>query len=471
MLKTLILSSVIFIALISDIFAEELTTKTLREDLQAYYLDGVMHNEELFVTVYDPLTNNLNLWSASGGEVKIANGINGYEHPSITVIDGKIAVAYFDSAALSYKLWIDKSGNLQAEEDEFLTVALFTQSSTPVNRNISLIEFKGKALLVYPDLVTRALKVWYDDDSDFVADPEEVNRVGLHSGSNPNAAIWNDKLTISYLDKEYSATPRGLILVSTSMSVWHDKNEDLDSSLDETVTIETSDKIMGENSMTVYDGHLAITYLIETEGKLKLWNDKDGDFEPAATEIQFLDHFTQSYYPSIFVYNDNLAIACKHWAYPESQVNLWFDDGDGEIASTEMLALKSDTEGDYGNLLRLIRHKDSFKMAYTTANTGGLTSDLLIAEPVQDETTGVVSLNTNDTNASGAARKKSSGKKCIITENSSSCYFIVIAFLCLTLALGKKLKGMGNENQGSCRNLRFYRTFSRYLGGINSQEQ
>ena len=420
MLKKVLSTLVFFIVFSAYLRAEEIQTKVVHESSNVAYLDAVMYGDELYFVSYNSSDRTLKVWSETHPETVIAKGEQGdLSHPSMAVIDNKIAVAYYDSGTSSYKLWVDDPGNLEPNDDEFITIKNFNGTDFYGWPSIKLVSYKDKALLVYPNIDNKSLEFWYGGVS---------KSITSKGGEHPDIVIYNDNITVSY----YSNVLEGFKSV-LSINVWCDENGNLENDEGEITVIEEVNNtgIVGPNSMTVYDDHLAVTYSVKVQGKLKLWNDADGDLIAAGDEVILLDYLQHSYFPSLFVYKDNLALACRKNTWPSSHVNLWLDDGDVRLQRDEVTELKPETESTYGTLLKAISHKGDFKLAYLKNDIKVEQNDFLVS-------TNAASIAS----ASGtASAKRSSGKSCIVTRGSFHCYIVVVALLLIVGIPWKLSKG------------------------------
>lgn len=264
---------------------------------------------------------------ADGGEIRVIDaspdvGID----PSVTVWNGRLAVAYTDRAGTDLKLWVDNGdgggnpGNRQAEAGEIR----FLDQVGNTGWDISITVWNNQLAVVYYDnpngnWQNGNLRIWIDDgrnggtagngqaEGGEIRTIDGINRVG---GQLNGLAVWNGNLAVSYYDD-----------VAGSLLVWIDDGNGGGGTAGDGVvngtevrTIDSNGNVGAFSSIAILNNQLVVSYTDFGVFALKLWRDDGsgsgvaGDGQFNGTEVSTLDP-TAGLHTSVTVLGNDVAIS------------------------------------------------------------------------------------------------------------------------------------------------------------------
>lgn len=280
-------------------------------------------------------------------------------YSSITSIGGKLATSYHDIAGGSLRLWYDEDGDFVPEKKngEIRIIAGGKNIFENVGENSSIMDFNGKLAISYYDFTRKWLWLWYDENGDFRAQKKE-NRVIDRSGDDVGwyTAITDvdGKLAISYWD-----------VINGDLKLWVDENGNFKAESEERRMIDGKDETVGEySSITKLNGKLAISYYDSTSGDLKLWYDKNGNHNSDEGEIQIIDgrYSDVGWFTSIVVVDGKLAIS--YYDLTNKDLRLWIDENGDMAADSEETRRIDEEDGDLGTWSDITLHKGKLAISY-----------------------------------------------------------------------------------------------------------
>ena len=279
---------------------------------------------------------------ATAGEIRtIDSSGTVVQYTSITSLGGYLAISYYDGilGTLDLKLWYDDgkgggtAGDGIANGSEIRTI----DSTGTVGQYTSITTLNSKLAISYYDATNGDLKLWYDDGAgggtskDGVANGSEIRTIDSAGtvGQYTSITSMGGYLAVAYYDS-----------TNKDLKLWWDDGNNHGTAGDgvangsEIRTIASVGDVGMYTSITSLSNYLAVSYYDNTNGDLKLWWDNGagggtaGDGVANGSEIRTIDSTGNvGKYTAIGSYNNDLIIS--YYDVTNGDLKVWYDDGSG----------------------------------------------------------------------------------------------------------------------------------------------
>lgn len=313
-------------------------------------------NGRLAVSYADDTNLRLKLWYDDGrgggtaGDM-IANGTeirtvdstrnvtsSGSAVGEIYNFNGRLAIAYCDTATFDVILWVDDGAGGGTADDAVANGSEIRVIDTASNVGVyvAITSLNGKLAVAYDDLANQLLKLWYDDGrgggtaGDGQANGTEIQTIASLDAQELAMTVVNGRLAIAFQD----FNPQDLML-------WYDDGagggtaDDVTANGSEVRTVSSDHPTGFFNAITSYGNHVGVSFYHFPDDSFRFWLD-DGNGGGIAdngiadgTEIRVIEDpaIGGGLYPSITTIQNRLAISS--WGNPPDGLRVWYDDGDG----------------------------------------------------------------------------------------------------------------------------------------------
>ncbi|MFO0973803.1 MAG: hypothetical protein U1A27_10245 [Phycisphaerae bacterium] len=280
---------------------------------------------------------------ANGTEVRVVDSSravtsSGSSVGKILDYNGRIAIAYCDVTNWDVVLWIDDGRGGTADDGIANGTEIRVIDSAPyVGVQLSITSLNGQIAIAYYDAATPSLKLWYDDGrgggtaGDGVANGTEIQTLSTLDGQEIAITVVNGKLAVAFQD----FGPQNLML-------WYDDGagggtaDDATPNGTEIRTVSSDNPTGFWNAISAFDGHVCVSYYHFPDSSWRFWID-DGRGGGIAdngiadgTELRTLEAPMvggSGIFSSIGQIHGRLALSC--FGTPPDGLRIWYDDGDG----------------------------------------------------------------------------------------------------------------------------------------------